>query len=69
MFFNPFAPDISPRLQGKRHSRLKELDMRMHDFLASKQGRASATVIEKVASARDHVRREIEHNSPAGRTK
>lgn len=65
MFFNLFAPNAAPGIPHKRHSRLRELDMRMHDFLAAKQGRASATVIEKVASARDHVRRELERGTPS----
>lgn len=65
MFFNLFALHVTPGISHKRDSRLRELDMRMHDFLTAKQGRASATVIEKVASARDHVRSELEHGMPS----
>lgn len=68
MFFNPFALSAALRMQDKRHSRLTELDMRMHDFLVTKKGRASASVLKGVASARDHVRREIARGAPSIRT-
>ncbi len=65
LFFNPFAAGVFPLEQDKRYNRLRDLDMWMHGFLAAKQGRASATVIQTVASARDHVRHELEKCTPS----
>ncbi|WP_420408258.1 hypothetical protein [Hoeflea sp.] len=65
MFFHLFTPHVAPRFPHKRHSRLTELDRRMQDFLAAKRGRASANVLETVASARDRVRSEIELGTPS----
>lgn len=69
MFFNPFAMMSISAIPQKRHSRLRELDLRMQDFLATKRGAASGKVIETVRSARDHVRREIRENNPDRTTK
>ncbi|WP_394690670.1 hypothetical protein [Hoeflea sp.] len=63
MFFNPFAMMSASAIPQKRHSRLRELDLRMQDFLTTKRGAASGKVLENVKSARDHVRREIQGNN------